>query len=67
MITSTTPITPAIREALSDALTSAIDGDDSISRQGAPGYLATLHATRDGDALGDLIDVVEYFVLDLDA
>lgn len=68
MATADTVLTPAIREALRDALTAALDpdGGDRVGRAGARGYLRDLDAARDGEALGDLIDVAEYFVIDLD-
>lgn len=61
-------LTPALRAALSDVLAQALTGEaGQVARAGALGYLDLLASTRDGDALGDLIDVVEYFVIDLDA
>jgi hypothetical protein len=65
MIDSATLLTPAIRTTMRDALVEAITGDDAIARYGASLYLADLDTRRDGEALGDLIDVVEYFQLDL--
>lgn len=64
MITETTPLTPALRATLRDALLDLITGDTHFAL-GAPGYLATLNDLRDGDAIGDLADVTT--LLDIDA
>ena len=62
MATATTPITPAIRTLLDDALTETI-GEGGMFAEGSRLYRATLALKSDGAPLGDLIDVVDLFDL----
>lgn len=68
MATTTTPITPAIRALLDDALDATID-EGGMFAEGSRTYRATLALTSDDAPLDDLIDVVDLFDLhdDIDA
>ena len=63
MLTPATPITPAIRETIGNAITPGADDTPTMFDAGNAHYARVLRATPDGAPLGELIDVVEMYDL----